>query len=221
MAEQGHIMVQNGPANRRESAQDQEDTFSIDGWFLPDGQPGPLAAHGVQGNTPPNPDESHSSIEISPGTEIDPFNWSNSFMRVYADFELLDQLAANLQNDFVIRKLSTMEDGLLAARAECDLLPLSKLRLRLEELQASHMYSSDRLERQELSEQLSMLRLNLCSQALVRIALAEFYFKVRDRAAAQRLLADAELRYDELTESSSELECVDYLTKVRSLLLSE
>lgn len=212
-------MAQNGPAKRLESQQDQEDTFSIDGWFLPDGQPGPGAAAPV--NSHLGQDESHSSIEITPGTEMDPFNWSNTFMRVYADFELLDQLAANIQNDFVVRKLTTMEDGLLAARAESDLLPLPKLRLRLEELLATHMYSTDRQERQELAEQLSMLRLNLCSQALVRVALAEFYFKVRDRAAAKRLLEDAEQRYSELADAGGELECIDYLNNVRSLFLSE
>ncbi len=214
-------MVQNGPTNMPDTAQDQEDTFSIDGWFLPDGQPGPVAGRsGPPANAHLGLDESHSSIDISPGTEIDPFNWSNTFMKVYADFELLDQLAANLQNEFVVRKLAAMEDDLLAARAESDLLPLPKLRIRLEELQASHMYSADRQERQELAEQLSMLRLNICSQALVRLALAEFYLKVRDGATAKRLLEDAEQRYAELTDAGGELECADYLAKVRSLFLS-
>lgn len=214
-------MVQNGPTNMPDTAQDQEDTFSIDGWFLPDGQPGPVAGQsGSPGNAHLGLDESHSSIDISPGTEIDPFNWSNTFMKVYADFELLDQLAANLQNEFVVRKLAAMEDDLLAARAESDLLPLPKLRIRLEELQASHLYSADRQERQELAEQLSMLRLNICSQALVRLALAEFYFKVRDGGTAKRLLEDAEQRYAELTDAGGELECVDYLARVRSLFLS-
>lgn len=221
-------MAQNGPAERRKFVQDQEGTFSIEGWFNAHGKSlaePPAAASSLVTSSATNSvlaqDESFAGLEITPGTEIDPYNWSNTFLKAYREFELLEQFATNIQNDFVARKLATMEDQLMAARAEADLLPVPKLRIRLEELQATHMYSNNRPEREDLAGQLSMLRLNICSQVLVRLALAEFHNKIGDRLAAQNFLRDAEQRAAELQETNGELECVDYLMKVRAEVLCD
>lgn len=220
-------MAQNGSADRRKLVQDQEGTFSIEGWFNahgkalaePTGAATQFSASAT--NSALAQDDSFAGLEITPGTAIDPYNWSNTFLTVYREFELLEQLAMNIQNESVIRKLSTMEDQLMAARAEADLLPVPKLRIRLEELQATHMYSNNRGEREDLAGQLSMLRLNICSQVLVRLGLAEFHNIIGDRIAAQHFLRDAEQRAAELQDTNGELECVDYLMKVRAEVLCD
>lgn len=211
MGRQGYVMGQNGSADQRKVSQDQEGTFSIEGWFSGKGSTPAPASYEVL-------TESSTSIQITPGEELDPFNWSNNFLRAYADFEFLEQMAANLQNDFVVRKLTTIEDTLLAAKAEADLLPIPNLRIRLEEARAHHLYSNSRQEQDEFGQQLSMLRLNICSQALVRLALCEFHLKLGDRDLARTYLLEAEERSSQLQDTSGELECAEYLAKMRTAL---
>lgn len=189
-------MAQNGPADSQAASQDEEATFTIGGWF--------------------SGSNSLSALDIASGTETDPFNWSNTFLKVYGDFGLLERMRENAQNPLVIRKLAAMEEQLLIARSEADLLPLPKLRIRLEEMQAKYFRATDKQDRTEISDQLAMLRLNICSQALVRVALADFYNKSGKRDYARTNLIDAERRAAELTETSGELECTEYLLKVRS-----
>jgi hypothetical protein len=208
-------MGQNGSANQRKAAQDQEGTFSVEGWFSGSTSAASPSSAPVSYEVLT---DSSTSIQITPGGELNPFNWSNNFLRAYADFEFLEQMAANLQNDFVVRKLTSVEDSLLASKAEADLLPIPNLRIRLEEAQANHRYSSSRQEQEELSEQLSMLRLNICSQALVRLALCEFHLKLGDKDMARTFLQEAEERSSQLQEASGKLECADYLKKMRTAL---